>query len=75
VFKLDREAFPQWRAGHRALCPPSIASLIPYMDRFDLRDPYGEPYVLLCDPESGTHVVLSAGEDGRFNTTDDLRSD
>lgn len=76
VHVLAHEAFPAWRAGGRGpLCPPSIDSLIPYTDRHDLRDPYGVDYVLLCDPQSGGYLVLSAGDDGKWGTPDDVRSD
>lgn len=72
VQKLANEAFPQWARMHPNACP-SIADLLPYMDRPHVNDPWGSGYQLNCGAQ---HIrVWSIGEDRKPNTSDDIRSD
>lgn len=74
VQKFAHEALPQW-SKHNANkpCPGSITELNDYMNGDDSNDEWGSPMKLLCSGRSV--VVVSAGEDGREGTTDDIRSD
>ena len=44
----------------------------PWMYSNDIRDPWGTPYAMTCGVAS--IVVSSAGEDRKFGTSDDIRS-
>jgi hypothetical protein len=73
-------AYPQWRSTHHALCPQSLDELNEFMNNKDIKDPWGTPYYFACGPLAVPHNatgiwVMSAGEDGRFGTADDVRSD
>jgi hypothetical protein len=75
VKKLAYESLAEWRSEHPGkLCPPSIEALVVYSDHHDLKDLWGSPYVLACDPATGRQAVISPGEDGKFGTPDDVRS-
>lgn len=70
------EAYPSWAAEHPdRVCPRSFHELVPYMNDDDNRDPWGTPIELRCDPAGTEGVWLrSAGEDRRFDTSDDVVS-
>jgi hypothetical protein len=71
--KYAHEAFPQWQRDHPDReCPSSLRDLSPYMDRVELKDPWGAAYVVTCG--TGKLYVMSLGEDGRSNTADDIWS-
>ena len=68
------EAFPQWASQHfEEACPRSISELSPMIER-DAVDPWGERLELRCGPGIRGAYVRSAGEDGRFETSDDITS-
>nr|HEX4314028.1 type II secretion system protein GspG [Kofleriaceae bacterium] len=73
------EAYPQWSIAHPdKQCPSSIADLASYADGSKMLDPWGNPFVFMCGPtmppgEKGV-LVVSAGEDGRSGTPDDIKS-
>lgn len=73
VKKYAYEAYPSWRATHEQACPRELAELNEFMNNKDTFDPWGVHYQMRCD-ERGI-VVRSFGEDGRYDTRDDLRSD
>jgi hypothetical protein len=73
------EAYPQWSTAHpNKQCPDSITDLGEYMNDTKMTDPWGGQYQFLCGPTmpQGSRGVLaiSAGEDGAFNTADDVKS-
>jgi hypothetical protein len=71
VDQLAYETYPTWLVDHPDRpCPPSFAALI---DRVEARDPWDRPYYLVCR-DVGI-IVVSAGEDGKLGTDDDIRSD
>ncbi len=53
-------------------CPIDLYELSPWMYSNDIRDPWGTPYAMTCGVAS--IVVSSAGEDRKFKTSDDIRS-
>jgi hypothetical protein len=70
------EAYPSWTIAHPwQSCPASLRDLDPYLKPppVDDLDMWGAPYRLVCGP--GSLKVLSAGEDAKFGTADDVRSD
>lgn len=75
VKKYVYEAYPEWAIEHPdARCPSSLAELNQWMGQAIAFDPWGLPYLSTCDG-SGNVLVWSAGEDHRFGTDDDIRSD
>lgn len=76
VHVMAHEAYPQWLVAHPGeRCPRDIQALTDYMDYRDVKDPWGQPYSMTCCPASGPLIVTSPGEDGRYGTADDIRSD
>ncbi|MFT3699876.1 MAG: hypothetical protein QM831_42425 [Kofleriaceae bacterium] len=76
---VDQIAFvdiPAWQVRHPDTCPATASDVTT-----ELRDGYGELVQIQCtNPilipwQTPSFVVISAGEDGRFNTADDIRSD
>jgi hypothetical protein len=76
VRKYAYEAYPIWATAHpdRA-CPDRLADLDDYMGGADGIDPWGGRYQFACGPSVRGLWVRSAGEDGMYNTDDDVRSD
>jgi hypothetical protein len=77
IMRYAYEAYPSWSAGHPDReCPASLDELNDYMNTNDAQDAWGRPLELHCDAIDRTSPhrlwVRSAGEDGRFNTSDDL---
>jgi len=74
IHELAHDAYAQWLARHPgAYCPHDIGELRPYVARQDLTDPWGQSYMMTCS--TAVLVVSSPGEDGRYGTPDDIRSD
>jgi hypothetical protein len=73
VKKYAYEAYPSWREAHPTVsCPRTPLDLNEYMNNKNLLDPWGTTYQFYC---TDNHLdVLSAGEDRRFGTGDDVWS-
>ncbi len=79
VNKYADEAFVQWSMQHSDKgCPDKIDDLNEYMNNKDTKDPWGNPYKMMCGqnlPAGAQHVaVMSFGPDGREGTADDIKS-
>jgi len=79
VKKYAYEAYPQWSAAHPDKgCPDQLTDLNEYMDKQDIKDPWGGTYKMLCGqnlPAGAKGIaVYSPGEDGKDNTPDDIKS-
>ena len=80
VKKLADEAFTQWATQHSSKpCPASIDELAEYSNSKDLKDPWGNPYQMLCGETlpagvRGGIAVFSYGADGKPSTEDDIKS-
>jgi len=76
--KYAVEAYPQWLAAHPdKACPDKLEELNAYMTDNDTLDPWGRPYRMMCGPTmAGARglAVISAGEDGKGGTADDIKS-
>jgi hypothetical protein len=76
--KYALEAYPQWLAAHPdKACPDRLEELNEYMTDNDTLDPWGRPYRMMCGPTvAGAKglAVVSAGEDGKGGTADDIKS-
>jgi hypothetical protein len=71
VDRVAYELYPQWALEHPdRTCPMTLREL---PDVRDTTDPWGTPVVFTCS--SHRFAVRSAGEDGRFGTSDDIASD
>jgi general secretion pathway protein G len=73
------EAYPQWSASHPdKQCPEKLSDLNEQMNSKDANDSWGRPIKMLCGPNLPPGVkglgVMSAGEDGKEGTEDDLKS-
>ncbi len=77
VRKFVYEALPQWQTIHGIHCPNDLTELTPFMNSDDVKDPWGNPYIFICNvdgPNAGV-VVLSTGPDGKRGLTDDTDDD
>jgi prepilin-type N-terminal cleavage/methylation domain-containing protein len=77
--KYAFEAYPSWSTSHPdKACPAEISELNEYMNNNDSNDSWGRPIKLLCGAELPAGArglgVVSAGEDGKEGTPDDLKS-
>ena len=77
--KLAMEAYPQWSiANPSKSCPADLSELSKYMNKKEINDPWGKPYVMMCGDKAPAGVkgmgVMSMGEDGKANTGDDIKS-
>jgi prepilin-type N-terminal cleavage/methylation domain-containing protein len=77
--KYAFEAYPSWSTSHPdKACPAEISELNEYMNNNDSNDSWGRPIKMLCGAElpAGAKglAVMSAGEDGKEGTPDDLKS-
>ncbi len=68
VRKFAYEAYPQWSTQHKG-CPASLQDLTPFMNSDDIKDPWGNPYVMQCGDSAPAgakgFAVISYGEDGK----------
>jgi general secretion pathway protein G len=79
VKKYVFEAYPQWSMNNTGKqCPGQLTDLNTYMNNADGKDPWGNPYKMLCGSNlpAGAKgmAVISAGEDGKEGTADDIKS-
>jgi prepilin-type N-terminal cleavage/methylation domain-containing protein len=77
--KYAYEAYPSWSASHPdKACPEKLSDLNEYMNSDDSNDSWGRPLKLMCGqalpPGAKGVAVMSAGEDGKEGTPDDLKS-
>ena len=79
IKKYAYEAYPSWSAAHPDKgCPEKLADLNEYMNNEDSNDAWGKPLKMMCGqslpPGARGIAVMSAGEDGKEGTADDLKS-
>jgi len=77
VQRYASEAFPAWAREHRGReCPDTVDELNKYIGASDSMDAWGRPIKLQCGPTMPAGLqglnLVSAGEDGKFGTSDDL---
>jgi general secretion pathway protein G len=77
--KFADEAYPQWSAHHPDKgCPDSLSDLSDYMNSNSVKDPWGNPYKMMCGENlpAGAKglAVTSPGPDGKEGTSDDIKS-
>ena len=77
--QFANEAFPQWSAAHPdKACPDKLGDLSEYMNNSDINDAWNHPIKMMCGPSLPPGVrglaVMSAGEDGKDGTEDDVKS-
>ncbi len=73
------QAYPAWLAAHPEKdCPDKLADLSPFMNNDDTNDEWGTPITMLCGANLPVNArglaVISAGEDHKVGTSDDLHS-
>jgi general secretion pathway protein G len=80
VKKFAYEAYPPWSSSHPdKACPDKLEDLSEYMDKKDVKDPWGNPFKMFCGPTLPAGVktgiaVMSVGEDQKEGTEDDVKS-
>ena len=77
--KFADEAYPQWAAAHPdKACPDRIEDLSEFMNSKDVKDPWGNPFKMLCGQNAPAGVkgvgITSMGEDAKDGTEDDIKS-
>jgi general secretion pathway protein G len=79
VRKLANEAYPQWamKASNNGKCP-TLVDLSEYMNSKDVKDPWGEEYIVKCggDLPAGANgiAIVSKGPNGKEGDGDDVKS-
>jgi hypothetical protein len=77
---MTNTAYPMWTRSHQdKQCPERLEDLSEYMNKKDVKDPWGNPYKMFCGANlppgaKGGFAVSSSGEDGKDGTPDDLKS-
>ncbi|MBA3818735.1 MAG: prepilin-type N-terminal cleavage/methylation domain-containing protein [Deltaproteobacteria bacterium] len=82
VRKFAHEAYPSWAAAHQdKQCPDKLTDLNEYANdqsKEATNDAWGRPLKMTCGPTNAPGVkglgVMSFGEDGQENTSDDIKS-
>jgi len=79
IQKYAYEAYPQWsQANPSKACPDKLEDLNEFMNNKDIKDPWGTAYKMFCGPTlppgAKGLAVMSAGEDQKEGTNDDLKS-
>jgi general secretion pathway protein G len=77
--KYADEAYPSWSTANPSKsCPDKLEDLNEFMNSKDIKDPWGNPYKMLCGQNAPAGVkgmgIQSNGEDGKEGTTDDIKS-
>jgi hypothetical protein len=77
--KYALEAYAQWSTRTDRSCPDNLWTLNQYMNNRSIEDPWGTEYAMHCGTRAPSGrpgiLIVSAGEDERFGTDDDIRSD
>lgn len=77
------EAYPLWQRKNGNKCPTALSDLNEYTNRKtnkdgkpDINDAWGNPMALVCPPPPGARGigVVSPGDDGKMDSSDDLHS-
>jgi general secretion pathway protein G len=73
------EAYPRWRIDNPGKnCPGSLKELAQYTNKAELKDPWGNEFIMLCGENAGEEIpngfgVMSKGEDQKQGTEDDIK--
>ncbi len=79
VKKYAYEAYGGWsQANPNKACPDKLEDLNEFMNNKDIKDPWGSDYKMMCGqtlpPGAKGLAVMSAGEDQKEGTADDVKS-
>jgi hypothetical protein len=77
--KYAYEAYPSWATTNPSKqCPDKLDELNDFMNSKDIKDPWGNPYKMLCGQNAPAGMrgmgIVSNGEDGKEGTPDDIKS-
>ncbi len=74
------QAYIRWATNSGGTCPSNLEELKKYVASDDVVDGWGNPLAMVCGasggqlPDNVPFGVVSAGEDGKQGTADDLKS-
>ncbi len=79
VKRFAYEAYPAWAMAHAdKACPENLDDLLEYAKPLSRKDPWDNPYYMLCGPKlpPGARgiAIYSFGADGEDDTADDVLS-
>lgn len=78
VAGIAKQTYSFWRSNNpKRVCPKSYAELAPYMRAEDVKDPWGQPYRVMCNSSAAAGKrlrVSSNGPDQKPDTADDIKS-
>ena len=80
IKQFAHEAYPRWDAANPSKsCPAQMDELLKYMNKQDIKDPWGAELVMFCGQNlpqgvKGGFGVASKGPDGKMGTEDDIKS-
>ena len=78
--KYAYEAYGQWAQAHPSkACPEKMEDLSEFMNTSDAKDPWEQPYKMMCGPSAPAGVkggvgIVSNGPDQKEGTEDDIKS-
>ncbi len=77
MLKEYEGAYTRWVADNEGDCPEKLEDLLKYTNKKDLKDPWGQSFVMKCGegvPTDSHFGVISLGPDKREGTDDDIHS-
>lgn len=80
IKQFTYEAYPRWDANNAGKgCPSSLDELLEYMNKQDIKDPWGNDFIMQCGDNAPQEAktgfaVVSKGADGKQGTEDDIKS-
>ena len=79
INQLVQEAYPYWSMDTGKSCPNGLSEFDKYRNTSRTKDAWGRELVMLCGDDAPPasfleFAVLSAGQDGLFGTSDDIKS-
>jgi general secretion pathway protein G len=77
MLKEYEGAYTRWVADNEGDCPEKLEDLLKYTNKKDLKDPWGQSFVMKCGegvPTDSHFGVISLGADKREGTDDDIHS-
>jgi general secretion pathway protein G len=77
--KEYESGYAKWMDDNEGNCPEKLEDLLKYTNKKDLKDPWGQRYIMKCGESAPAEApngfgVVSLGADGKEGTEDDIHS-